>query len=447
MGRRPKNKSEDPKPVKILRFKTPSILRGMKDILPNEQPYWDYIDKTVKELAKKYNYQKISLPILEEKNLFQRSIGKQTVLISKELFCFSDPGNMNVCLRPEARSSIVRAYIKHGMSALPQPVKLYYSGQMFRYERPQSGVYRQFNHLGFEALGQTNPIMDSQLILTAHNFFKLINTKISLQINSIGCLACRPNYTKELTKFLKGKKSRVCGECKKWITKDPLRVLECAEKTCLPIKEECPQIIDWLCEDCKSHFVSVLEYLDELDIPYELNPHLVKSKGYYTKTIFEILPAEESESNNQNALGGGGRYDNLVETLDGKPAGACGLVIGAERVINQIKKQNSYVPQEENPAVFLAQLGEGARKKGLILFENLHKENIYAIESFSTDSLKEQLELATRKGIKFTLILGQKEVMDDTILLRDMEGGMQEIIDFKKIIPELKKKIEDAGKK
>lgn len=446
MGRRPKNKAEAPKPVKILRFKTPSILRGMKDILPNEQLYWDYIDKKAKELAKKYNYQKISLPILEEKNLFQRSIGKQTALISKELFCFSDPCNMNVCLRPEARSSIVRAYIKHGMSALSQPVKLYHSGPMFRYERPQSGVYRQFNQIGFEALGQNNPIMDAQLILLSHNFFKLIDIKISLQINCIGCLACRPNYTKELTKFLKGKKSRICGECKKWITKDPLRALECAEKNCLLVKEECPQIIDWLCEDCKDHFVSVLEYLDELDIPYELNPHLVKSKGYYTKTIFEILPSEEGELNIQNALGGGGRYDNLVETLDGKPVGACGLAIGAERVINQIKKQNSHIREEEKPVVFLAQLGEGARKKGLILFENLHKENIYAIESFSTDSLKEQLELATKKGVKFTLILGQKEVMDNTCLLRDMEGGMQEIIDFKKIIPELKKKIEDAGK-
>ncbi|MFH0853977.1 MAG: histidine--tRNA ligase [bacterium] len=447
MGRRPKNKLENSEPVKLQIFKTPSILRGMKDILPIEQPYWNFIYDIIENIAKKYDYQKIEFPILEEKNLFQRTIGKQTTLVSKELFCFTDSGNMNVCLRPEATSSAVRAYIKHGMHALLQPVKMYYVGPMFRYERPQSGVYRQFNQFGFEALGQNKPIIDAQLLLICHNFFNNLNIKVSLKINSIGCLACRPNYTKELTKFLKNKKSRLCVECKKWITKDPLRIFTCEDKNCHLVREECPQIIDWLCEDCKSHFVNVLEYLDDLETPYELNPYLVRNFGYYTKTIFEIHPLEESGTDPvQNALGAGGRYDNLIEILDGKPTGASGFAIGIERVIHQIKKQNLFIPQSKKPVVFLAQLGEDARRKSLTLFEQFSKENIYTIESLSTDSLKEQLEMATKRGVKFTLILGQKEVMDNTILLRDMEGGMQEIIDFKKIIPELKKKIEENKK-
>ncbi|MFH1030346.1 MAG: histidine--tRNA ligase [bacterium] len=447
MGRRPKNKSEDPKPVRLQKFKTPSILRGMKDILPSEQPYWNTIHKIIDELAKKYNFQKIDLPILEEKSLFQRAIGKQSTLISRELFCFTDPGNINVCLRPEATSSIVRAYIKHGMQALPQPIKLFYAGPMFRYERPQSGVYRQFSQFGFEVLGKNNPVVDAQLILLCNNFFDKINIKTRLKINSMGCHICRPNYNKELAKFLKSKKSRLCAECKKWVGKDPLKILDCKEKNCQFVKEECPQIIDWLCENCKSHFVNVLEYLDDLDIPYELSPHLIRNMGYYTKTVFEVSPFEETDNSiYQNSLGGGGRYDNLVEVLDGKSAGGCGFSIGIERVVNQMKKQNLSISQPEKPYVFLAQLGESARRKSLSLFEELHKENIFVIESLATDSLKEQLELATKRGVKFILILGQKEVMDNTILLRDMDGGMQEIIDFKKIIPELKKKIEEGKK-
>lgn len=444
MGRRPKIKQEEPRQAKIQKFKTPSLVRGVRDILPNEQGYWDLVYKKIGELAKKYNYQKITPPLLEEKSLFQRAIGKYNDLIANEFFCFADPGGNNICLRPEATASVVRAYIRHGMHALPPPVKLYYTGPMFRYERPQSGRQREFYQFGFEALGDKNPILDAQLILIALNFFNELNINVRMQLNSMGCPACRPGYIKEFTKFLKNKKSRLCPECKNLLSRNPLKILNCKEKSCQFVKEESPQIVDWLCEDCKGHFVKVLEYLDDLDVPYELNPHLIRNLDYYTKTIFEIWQEEGADQNNGgNSLGAGGRYDNLVELLDGKPAPACGFAIGIERTIMQLRRQNTVISQQQQPVVFLAQLGEQAKRKCLKLFEELHKNGIYAVESFSTDNLKLQLDIAGKLKVKFTLIMGQKEVLDNTILLRDMDGGMQEIIDFKKVVPEIKKKIEE----
>ncbi|MFH1192325.1 MAG: histidine--tRNA ligase [bacterium] len=447
MGRRPKNRLDDAKPIKIQKFKTPLIVRGMKDILPSEQIYFDFIQKKIDEITKKYSYKRIETPIVEEKSLFQRALGKHSNLITKEMFCFSESSGNNVCLRPEGTAAVVRAYIKHGMQAMLQPIRMYYVGNMFRYERPQSGHQREFRQFGLEALGEKNPVLDAQLILINYNFLNELNLKVKLYINSIGCPVCRPNYARELTKFLKRKRSRLCGECKKNLNKNPLKILACEEKSCDFVKEESPQIVDWLCEECKSHFVKVLEYLDELDVPYELNPYLVRNLNYYTKTIFEIHPDEAGNSeSSKESLSAGGRYDNLVEVLGGKPAPACGFAVGIERVIAQLKKQNAVIPQGDSPYVFVAQLGDAAKTKCLKLFEELHKENIIAVENFSVDNLKAQLDMANKLKVKYILILGQKEVLDKTILIRDTEGGMQEVIDFKKVIPELKKKLEEEKK-
>lgn len=445
MGRRPKNKLEDAKPLKFQKFKTPLIVRGMRDILPSEQAFFEFIHKKIGEITKKYSYKKIETPLVEEKSLFQRALGKHSDLVLKELFCFLESSGNNICLRPEGTAPVVRAYIKHGMQAMPQPVRFYYTENMFRYEHPQSGHQREFRQFGLEVLGEKNPVLDAQLILINYNFLSELNLKIKLYINSIGCLICRPNYTKELTKFFKKKRSRLCGECKKNLNKNPLKILSCEEKSCDFVREESPQIVDWLCEECKGHFVKVLEYLDELDIPYELNPYLIRNLDYYTKTVFEIYPDEAgSQERSRDSLSAGGRYDNLVEILGGKSAPACGFAVGIERVITQLKKQNVNIPQEEAPFVFVAQLGDAAKTKCLKLFEELHKENIAAVESFSVDNLKAQLDAANKLKVKYILILGQKEVLDNTILIRDTEGGMQEVIDFKKVIPELKKKLEDA---
>jgi len=421
--------------------KAVQTLRGFKDILPAEQPYWSYIRKLAESFAKGYGFSVIEPPILEEAGLFARAIGKQTDIVEKEMFSFVDQGEGAVVLRPEATASIARAYITHGMVSLPQPVKLYYWGPMFRRERPQSGRQRQFHQFGFEILGDSSPVIDAQIIALVHNFYQQIGLEqFSLQVNSLGCPNCRQIYVKELTNYYRSKRRLLCEDCKQRLAKNPLRLLDCKKPSCQFLKAEAPQIIDWLDDDCKNHFMKVVEYLDELNISYKLNPQLVRGLDYYTRTVFEVWPKEVKEGA-QSALAGGGRYDGLIELLGGRDTPAAGAAIGVERTISQLKQQEKQIPLETAPDVFLAQIGDQAKIKALLLFEQLRQEDIQAAENFAKDSLKIQLELANKLKVKYALILGQKEVMDGTILIRDMESGVQEVVDFKKTVLELKKKL------
>ncbi len=420
-------------------------LRGFKDILPAEQPYWEFIRKTTESFYKGYGFSRIDLPILEEANLFIRSIGKQTDIVEKEMFSFVDQGQGVVVMRPEATASVARAYLNHGMINLPQPVKLFYFGPMFRRERPQSGRLRQFHQFGFEILGDINPVIDAQIIAIINNFFHEIGLdQVSIQVNSIGCPNCRGVYVKELVTYYRSKRKLICEDCKKRLTKNPLRLLDCKNPGCQFVRNEAPQIIDWLDEDCKGHFMKVVEYLDELNISYILNPHLVRGLDYYTRTVFEVWPKEIKEGA-QSALCGGGRYDGLIETLGGRPTPAVGVSVGVERVITQLRTNEVKIYTRVPPELFLAQIGDQAKVKALQLFEQLRQEHIEVAENFSKDSLKSQLELANRSQVKYALILGQKEVMDGTILIRDMESGVQEVIDFKKTVSEIKKKLANGN--
>jgi len=429
------------KSTKKSSSKTPQLLRGFKDILPVDQVYWQFIRKTVENFANGYGFSRIDLPFLEEAGLFIRSIGKQTDIVEKEMFTFTDQGQGTVVLRPEATASVARAYISHGMVNLSQPVKLYYFGPMFRRERPQSGRQRQFHQFGFEIVGDSNPVIDAQIIAITNNFFHQIGLdQISIQVNSIGCSECRKTYIQELVTYYRSKRKLLCEDCKKRLTKNPLRLLDCKTPSCQFIKAEAPQIVDWLDDECKAHFMKVVEYLDELNISYKLNSHLVRGLDYYTRTVFEIWPGEEDKGA-QSVLGGGGRYDDLVELLGDRETPAMGVAVGVERTILQLKQKEIAIPLEVTPEVFLAQIGDQAKIKSLILFEQLRQENIRIVENFAKDSLKSQLELANKLKVKYALILGQKEVMDGTILIRDMESGVQEIIDFTKTIQELKKKL------
>jgi len=432
--------------VLVMEEKKPKgfqTLRGMKDILPGENKYWNFIKERADNFASNYGYEFIETPILEETALFTRAVGGETDIVTKEMFSFVDQGGENICLRPEATASIARAYIQHGMVNLPQPVKFFYFGPMFRYDRPQAGRLRSFHQFGFEAIGDSHPIIDAEIIFLVFNLLEDLGLKVNVQINSIGCQRCREAYKTKLVNYYRDRRSELCEDCKRRLVKNPLRLLDCKEDKCLPLKEEAPQIVDYLCEDCKNHFVRVLEYLDEVNVPYNLNPYLVRGLDYYTKTVFEFFPGESSavESQRQDALGGGGRYDNLIEFLGGRPAPACGVALGAERIIIKLKENNVAVPPLPSPEIFLAQLGEQARKKIFGLIENLRKNGFRVIHSLSKEGIKKQLEIANKFGVKYTLILGQKEVLDGTIIVRDMEGGAQEIVDFSKIVQEMKKKL------
>ncbi|MBI4598989.1 histidine--tRNA ligase [Candidatus Uhrbacteria bacterium] len=422
--------------------RVPELLRGFRDILPEEQPYWDMVRDAVQDMATAYGFERIDVPILEREELFLRTVGKQTDIVEKEMYAFEDRGEERVVLRPEMTASIVRAYVSHGMLNQPQPVKLFCMGPIFRYDRPQAGRYRQHHQVSIEVIGSLEPVLDAQLMVMAFHLLKGLGIDTVMRLNSLGTPESRQRYKTELTAYYRSKRQHICEDCKRRLLKNPLRLLDCKAEACQPIKLEAPQILDWLDEDSKNHFMRVLEFLDEAAVPYTLDSRLVRGLDYYTHTVFEIWAASEDGERTQSALGGGGRYDELVETLGGREGTpGCGIGIGIERVILAMRELQVHPPQKR-PEVFFAQLGDAARRQGLRLFEECRQAGIAMREGFGRNALKSQLELANKYGVPFTLILGQKEVLDGTIIVRDMESGAQEIADVAKIIPLLKRKIE-----
>lgn len=424
----------------------PELLRGFRDILPEEQGRWNLIRDTVRELAEAYGFDRIDLPVLERSDLFQRTIGKGTDIVEKEMYVFTDPSNRSVALRPEATASAARAYIEHGMLDRPQPVKLWYEGPMFRHDRPQAGRYRQFYQAGLEVFGAEEPIIDAQLILIGKKLFEELGLPVQVQINSIGTPECRQSYLAELVAYFRPYRSKLPEDDKRRLQKNPLRLLDSKEEYTMSLLEGAPQILDWLDEKSKEHFMKVIEFLDEVEMPYVLNPYLVRGLDYYTHTVFEFVPEGEEGEKTQSALGGGGRYDGLVTILGGRPTAACGFAVGIDRIARVLSDKGINPPQYPPAQVFFAQLGDAARRVGLRLFEQFRAAGIPVAEAAGKNALKAQLEAANKLGVGLTLILGQKEVLDGTIIIRDMESGAQETIDASKVVSVVERKLQkEAG--
>ena len=422
-----------------------NLLRGMHDLLPREEKYWRPFREVAVNLADHFRFKRIDTPVLEDSNLFIRSVGKGTDIVDKEMYVFDDRDGKKICLRPEMTASVVRAYIMHGMWNMPQPLKLWYWGPMFRHDRPQAGRYRQFNQVGFEVLGSEDPVVDAELILVAYNFYNDLGLPTQIKINSIGTLAEREKYQIALVEYYRSKRSYLCEDCRKRINKNPLRLLDCKQAQCQVVKEEAPQIIEWLENDSKNHFTKVLEYLDELDIPYVLDHTLVRGLDYYVRTVFELYPINENQELAQGALGGGGRYDPLIEQMGGKPSFGAGFSLGIERASSYLKKCcEDQICQLSKPKydAFVAQLGEQARRKALKIINDLKKVDIKIDYNLTKKSLKGQLDSANGLKVPYTLILGQKEVQDNTIIIRDMESGVQEIVNQNSIEKVMRKKID-----
>lgn len=417
--------------------------RGMHDLLPEDWQYHDFVLRTSESVLKSHEFEHMDVPAAENINLFARAIGESTDIVEKEMFLLKDRGGgEKLALRPEFTAGLVRAYIEDGMNSRPQPVKVFAHGPLFRAERPQAGRYRQFYQLDFEVFGGSKPALDVQVIQLTWRILERLGLKgLTVQINSIGCPECRPVYRQMLLDYYRPHVNKLCADCKKRIKRNPLRLLDCKEEKCQRIALNAPQMFDNLCEACHDHFKLVLEMLDELEIPYNLNSRLVRGLDYYRRTVFEIWPEAKGGESAQSSLGGGGRYDGLVELMGGQPTPAVGVALGIERVVEEMKKQNVKAPVAPAPRVFLAQLGERAKKQSFKIFEDLYAAGIDVVESLGRDSLKSQLKQAEKKQVLFTLILGQKEAVDDTMIVRDMSTGVQEVISQEQMIKYMRRQL------
>ncbi len=416
----------------------------MHDILPEDQKYFQYIYNVVADIADFYGFEKIETPIVEETELFIRGVGVSTDIVEKEMYSFRTKGGDNLSLRPEMTSPIARAFIQHGMHSWPQPVKLWYFGPCFRYERPQAGRYRQFWQFGFEILGEESPAIDALIIQIFYNILQQLKIKdLIIQINSIGDSQCRPYYKKLLSNYFRSRQNSLCFNCKRRLRENVLRILDCKEEKCQPIKAQAPQILDHLCDGCKTHFKEVLEYLDELEISYNLNPYLVRGLDYYTRTVFEIFSQKDLQENTprQSAFGGGGRYDKLIKLLRGKDTPACGGAVGVERIVEYLKQTGIKLKEQLPPKIFLAQIGFLAKRKSLMLLEKFRKAKIKVAESLGRDSLRAQLAKANAIKAKYTLIIGHQEALENKIIIRDMETGGQEIVKLDRVVEKIRKKL------
>ncbi len=409
-----------PKDHGSTRFQAP---RGTKDVLPEDAPYWSFVRRTGERIAQLFGYGYIETPMFEDARLFLRGAGEGTDIAEKEIYIFKDRGNDRLALRPEGTANVCRAYLEHGMQTLPQPIRLYYVSPVFRYDRPQAGRFRQHTQFGVEAIGDGSALIDAEVIDLLASFYDALGLAgLSLQLNSIGDPTCRPAYIEALRSYYANHLSDVCDDCRVRYEKNPMRLLDCKEERCQAIAADAPLINDHLCAACEEQFAALQSYLKALDIGFELNPRLVRGLDYYTRTVFEFQPPEEGS---QSTIGAGGRYDGLIELLGGKATPGTGFGTGFERIILNLKRQDVPVPEAGGTRVYVAHASEAAQGAAIGLARELRQAGVTTVIGGSGRSLKAQLRHAGGLDAKFAAIIGDKELAQNEVTLRDMAGGEQ----------------------
>src|SRR6266550_1558055 len=405
-------------------------LQGFKDILPDEQPYWRMVERVATEVANLYGYRRIETPILEETTLFARTTGEGTDIVEKEMYSFDDradkEGNRpNLTLRPEGTAGVVRAYLEHGMFQLAQPVKLYYLNEpMFRHERPQAGRLREHHQFGCEALGDGDPAIDAEMIALLYDFYANLGLKhIRVFINSIGDGNCRPQYIEILKDYYRPLLGECCQDCQMRFNKNPLRLLDCKNPQDQEKIQAAPKISDYLCEPCREHFAAVQRFLKLYDVPFEIDPLIVRGLDYYTRTVFEFTSGVD-----KLALNGGGRYDGLAELLGGRRTPEIGFGAGIERIIAELKKQGITPPAEERVRAFVVYFGKTAELKeaAVQLVAELRHAGIKTEMSYGDRSPKAQMKQANTSGAAYALIIGENELANNIVSVRDLQAGSME---------------------
>jgi len=419
------------------KYQTP---KGVHDILPKDHEYHTYIKKVVRHRCRQAGFKRITTPVFEFTDVFRRSIGDETDIVSKEMYTFEDRKGRSLTLKPESTAGVVRAYIQNGMQSLPQPVELYYIEPHFRYDRPQKGRYRQFWQLGFEIIGESDAALDAQCIQLANTINKDLGIAdtFTLQLNTIGTPEARAEYKQVLQDYYVGKERSLCEDCLRRMEHNPMRLLDCKQEDCQILADLAPKMKDYLDKESIEFHEELKGYLDEMGIEYEENQKLVRGLDYYSKTVFEFWDKNEGA---QNAIGGGGRYDGLVELLGGQPTPAVGYAAGIERMIANMKIAKVRVPSKDTLHVFVAQLGVEAKKKCLPLIEEMRNEGIKTMGALGKGAIRNQLSLADKFDVPWTVIIGITEVRDGTAIIRNMEKGTQETVPMEKVVATLKKKI------
>lgn len=395
---------------------------GTQDLLPAEQPYWEYVTGSAAATARRFGYERLETPIFENTALFARGVGGATDIVEKEMYSFRDKGDHPLTLRPEFTAGVVRAYVENGLHVLPKPVKLFSLGPIFRYERPQAGRFRQFHQFNAEIFGVQDPIADLESMLLAWELYAGWEFQgLAFQLNSTGCPVCRPGFGLALRDYYQQRLHEICDDCKRRLETNPLRVLDCKQERCQPVIAGAPQSIAHLCDDCAMHFASLRGYLDALERPYTINPRLVRGLDYYTKTVFEVW-AEGIGA--QAAVCGGGRYDGLIELLGGRPTPAVGFAAGLERIILVMKTQGLTPPALPIPPVFVVYSGDATRSTAVRLLVDLRAASIGAQIAMG-GSLKAQLRQADKAQARLVLIVGEDELARGEVILKDMAVGTQ----------------------
>lgn len=420
--------------------------RGTNDILPGEVEKWQQLEEVLRKVAALYGYKEIRTPVFEHTELFQRGVGETTDIVEKEMYTFTDRGERSLTLRPEATASVVRAFVENKLFAQPQPTKLYYIGPMFRYDRPQAGRYRQFHQFDVEVFGSNAPTVDAEVIAMAMDIYEWLGLKgLKVELNSVGCASCRPVHRQALQGYLGTKKDELCTTCQGRFERNPLRILDCKNPTCQDLVKEAPTIDQHLCPECKESFEAVQEQLKALGVPFHLNPRLVRGLDYYVQTAFEIV-AEGIGA--QSSVGGGGRYDGLVEQIGGPALPAIGFALGLERILLTMEQQGLTIGKEASFDVYIAPLGESAQLPSAVLAQKLRKAGLTVERDYLKRSLKAQLKAADRFLVKYTVILGEEELKNNQVVLRDMHDSSQLVLKLDEVEGYLKQELgkEDKDK-
>ena len=411
------------------------VPKGTQDILPEDISKWYYIEDMIKEILNKYGYKEIRTPFFEYTDLFVRGIGESTDIVTKEMFTFPDRKGRSLTLRPEGTAPVIRAYLENRMDRISKVIKLFYLGPMFRCEKPQAGRFRQFNQFGIEVIGTKSSAADAEVILTALDVYKKLGLKnLEILINSVGCKKCRVDYVQKLKKYLKDKKDFLCSECEERYSRNPLRVLDCKKDSCKRIIELAPVIIENLCKECESHFSEVKSYLTDQKIIFNEDPQLVRGLDYYKKTAFEIISGGLGA---QNAIGGGGRYDDLVEELGGKPTPAVGFAAGIERMIIAIDQQKGDWPMEKGVDIFVAKVNEKNKDTAFRLLQKIRNAGLSADMDYSEGSLKSQMRIANKIRVRYIVIVGEEELSKNMVIFRNMLTKEQKEVKIDNLIDEL----------